>query len=420
MRDKKSRKRSDSLVAEPAVAPRAASLPFLMATTLMTGAGVIMLEVLGARIAGPIFGVSLYIWTALITVTLVSLALGYWLGGRAADRWPSADVLFGLIAVAGLMISVIPLVDASVLVGCYEAFGGEWGVRLGVLAGASPVAAAADPPLSRLSLAAPRHEANRARRDALRDSSVGSVLGTSPLFFLIPAGEGTVFGEHGVACPAFSPPYAAEPCWRRSAYAAAAPSPAAGTLQMSREGLYAQIKVLDRNVFGQTHRLLLLDGTDQTEVVLGTHELVSEYTQVIERFLAVHPPRGRRALLVGLGGGAMIQPLKARGFAIDVVELDPAIVETARDYFLHPIFSYPADPRLHPRRKDLHASAPSSPARTCPLSRSFVSPYPARRRCGLYTSLSSRRQPDSASSTTRRSLAQFSFRAPTHRLPPIS
>ncbi len=356
MRDKKSRKRSDSLVAEPAVAPRAASLPFLMATTLMTGAGVIMLEVLGARIAGPIFGVSLYIWTALITVTLVSLALGYWLGGRAADRWPSADVLFGLIAVAGLMISVIPLVDASVLVGCYEAFGGEWGVRLGVLAGAFILFG---PPLTLLGMVSPYvlrlaladlKQTGRTAGTLYAISTVGSVLGTIAAgFFLIP--ELGVKATFWASTAVILAPAAVWFALGRQlgwlgmgalvlatfggldAAGARPLDPRLGTLQMSREGLYAQIKVLDRNVFGQTHRLLLLDGTDQTEVVLGTHELVSEYTQVIERFLAVHPPRGRRALLVGLGGGAMIQPLKARGFAIDVVELDPAIVETARDYF---------------------------------------------------------------------------------------
>lgn len=357
MRDRKNTKKPESAATGEKTAPgRMASLGFLMATTLMTGAGVIMIEVLGARIAGPIFGVSLYIWTALITVTLVSLSLGYWIGGRAADRWPSADVLYALIGAAGLMISVIPLIDASVLVGCYEAFGGDWGVRLGVLSGALILFG---PPLTLLGMVSPYvlrlaladlKQTGRTAGTLYAISTVGSVLGTIAAgFFLIPelGVKATFWASTAVI---LTPAIVWFALGRRlgwlgmgamalatfgflDAATAQQIDPILGKILMSREGLYAQIKVLDRQFRGQTHRMLLLDGTDQTEIILGTNELVSEYTQVIERFLAVHPPRGKRALLVGLGGGAMIQPLKSRGFQIDVVELDPAIVETARDYF---------------------------------------------------------------------------------------
>ncbi|MCE5230805.1 fused MFS/spermidine synthase [bacterium] len=335
---------------------RAASLGFLMATTLMTGAGVIMLEVLGARIAGPIFGVSLYIWTALITVTLVALSLGYWLGGMAADRWPVADVMYGLIAAAGLMISVIPLIDGAVLVGCYEAFGGDWGVRLGVLCGAFILFG---PPLTILGMVSPYvlrlaladlRETGRTAGTLYAISTVGSVIGTIAAgFFLIPelGVKATFWASTAVI---LLPPAVWFAIGRQMGWlgmgalvlatfgfldaATARPiNPMFGRMQLSREGQYAQIKVLDRSYQGQMHRMLLLDGTVQTSIVLGSKELQSGYTQVIERFFAIHPPKGRRALLVGLGGGALVEPLKMRGFKIDVVELDPAIVETARDYF---------------------------------------------------------------------------------------
>ena len=45
-----------------------------------------MIEVLGTRILGPFYGVSLFVWSSLISVTLIALALGYYLGGIAADR----------------------------------------------------------------------------------------------------------------------------------------------------------------------------------------------------------------------------------------------------------------------------------------------------------------------------------------------
>lgn len=52
-------------------------LVFLVFTALPCGALVMVIEVLGSRVIGPFFGVSLFVWTSLITVTLISLAIGY-------------------------------------------------------------------------------------------------------------------------------------------------------------------------------------------------------------------------------------------------------------------------------------------------------------------------------------------------------
>ena len=46
-----------------------------------TGAVVLSLELLASRIMTPFFGVSLYIWTSILSVTLVFLAIGYQFGG---------------------------------------------------------------------------------------------------------------------------------------------------------------------------------------------------------------------------------------------------------------------------------------------------------------------------------------------------
>ena len=73
-------------------APTALSLSArlrLRTAIFLAGACVMVLQVLGTRIIGPHYGVGLYVWTALIAVTLVALALGYWLGGKLADRRPS-------------------------------------------------------------------------------------------------------------------------------------------------------------------------------------------------------------------------------------------------------------------------------------------------------------------------------------------
>ena len=80
----------------------------LYAVVAICGAVVLVLEILGTRILGPFYGVSLYLWSALISVTLASLSAGYWLGGRWADRRPEAGFLARLILIAGLWTAAIP------------------------------------------------------------------------------------------------------------------------------------------------------------------------------------------------------------------------------------------------------------------------------------------------------------------------
>jgi spermidine synthase len=52
----------------------------------ITGAVTLSLEVLASRIMTPYFGVSLYIWAGILSITLIFLALGYQLGGQISQR----------------------------------------------------------------------------------------------------------------------------------------------------------------------------------------------------------------------------------------------------------------------------------------------------------------------------------------------
>ena len=51
-----------------------------------TGAVVLSLELLASRILTPFFGVSLYIWTSILSITLIFLALGYQFGGWITSK----------------------------------------------------------------------------------------------------------------------------------------------------------------------------------------------------------------------------------------------------------------------------------------------------------------------------------------------
>ena len=55
-------------------------------TVFVCGALVMIYEITGSRLLSPYIGASTYVWTSLIGVILAALSLGYWLGGKIADK----------------------------------------------------------------------------------------------------------------------------------------------------------------------------------------------------------------------------------------------------------------------------------------------------------------------------------------------
>lgn len=72
---KEDRARPGDKAEDKALPAAASSWPFLyylVATAMVCGALVVVIEILGSRFIGPFFGASLFVWTSLITVTLVA------------------------------------------------------------------------------------------------------------------------------------------------------------------------------------------------------------------------------------------------------------------------------------------------------------------------------------------------------------
>lgn len=72
------------------------------------GASVMIVELAANRILSPLFGNSLFTWTALIGVILISMSLGNYLGGKLVDKYPSRKILKILLLLAGLSTVMIP------------------------------------------------------------------------------------------------------------------------------------------------------------------------------------------------------------------------------------------------------------------------------------------------------------------------
>ncbi|MBI3195873.1 MAG: fused MFS/spermidine synthase, partial [Ignavibacteriae bacterium] len=81
---------------------------FLYWLVSVVGAVVLALEILGTRVLGPFYGVSIFLWSALISVTLAALSLGYMLGGKMADKHASIGRLSTLLLISGIWVLLIP------------------------------------------------------------------------------------------------------------------------------------------------------------------------------------------------------------------------------------------------------------------------------------------------------------------------
>ena len=175
----------------------------LYGTVATTGAAVMMLELLGTRIIGPFYGVSLYVWSSLISVALIALSLGYYLGGVVADR-ETAFRLSYAIALAGLTAAAIPFISRPILL-----WTNGLGMRGGAFASALLLFTA---PLTLLGMVGPqvikmatlrREDVGMAAGSIFAISTVGSVVGTLLLgFYLLPelGSRAVLYGVSAVLC----------------------------------------------------------------------------------------------------------------------------------------------------------------------------------------------------------------------------
>lgn len=329
-----------------------APMGFLVVTSLVCGALVMVIEVLGSRVIGPYFGVSLFVWTALITVTLVGLAAGYGAGGWLSDRRPSADWLYGLILVAGLLVLVIPYVKDPIL---------RASMSLGLRAGALVAAAAIFfPSLFLLGCVSPyivkiaAHEIRSIGRTVgvlAAVSTVGSFLGTVLTgFVLITAfGVGRVFTVTGVLLLALAGCYFAlfrRRWWLLAPALVAVLLPQGTTLRSGEtangslvreiykgDSFYGHVDVVDVRSHNATVRAIIVDGAFQGGMDLATGLSAFPYPYFLQFLPYGLNPQGKRCLVVGLGAGVVPAWYERMGITTDVVEIDPEILDIARRHF---------------------------------------------------------------------------------------
>ncbi len=83
---------------------------YLFFLAFISGMAIMAVEITASRLLAPYFGTSTFVWTNVIGVIMVALAIGYYVGGKLADQKPNLPILLKIILSACLLLFIIPFV----------------------------------------------------------------------------------------------------------------------------------------------------------------------------------------------------------------------------------------------------------------------------------------------------------------------
>lgn len=349
----------------------------LYAIIFISGGAILALELLASRIMTPYFGVSLYIWTGILSITLIALALGYWLGGRLAATRGSKEVTAPRLL--QLFVLMPALAALAIIAACFTyphtfAALANWSLVPGAFAACLVLlflpllaASAMNPLLVALHLRS--HAVGRAGDAGAGRvffvSTLGSVAGVFVTAFgLIPylsnfaatlvvalvlavlAAAAAVFVPQPmrhkglsitVALAAIA--LAGALLWKADAYTGRQGPYAYGgaewQLEASYSSLFGTVKVLRTTASPDSGRFLRMyfqDGLNQNTADANNRS-TSFYTYALEALARAYRPDPHGVLVLGLGAGMVPMRLAELGVAVEVVDIDPVAKRVAERHF---------------------------------------------------------------------------------------
>lgn len=360
----------------------------------LNGMAVMVLEMAGARLLAPELGTSIVVWTSLIGVILASLSLGYWLGGKLADKRLARDdakrvkgderarrdkayaTLSNLLAAGAICVFV-----AALLGGIVPGFAARLlSLHLGAVCAAfalfalpSVLCGMVSPYAIRLAITS--SDTSGATVGALYAvGTVGSIVGTFLGGFVLLSWFGSTTIIIGVAgcLLAAAALTRLRPLAPKVLLGLIFTACAVGDISytdwiretgFARDGIpvtietsYSSMRVAKGREGGRDMLLLLTDpGSCQSGMYADDPaELAFAYTRFYGLGTGLNPD-AKRILMLGGGGYSVPKWLLAgrsglrnRDFSLDVVELDPGMTRTAERYFKINL----SDPRMRVFHED--------------------------------------------------------------------
>lgn len=103
-------------------------------TTFLTvafieGGSLMAVELIGAKLINPFFGISPYVWASVLALTLLGLAFGYLAGGMVSNRSNNLRILTCILLVSSILVFLLPKLS-SVILPLLITHTFEWGILL--------------------------------------------------------------------------------------------------------------------------------------------------------------------------------------------------------------------------------------------------------------------------------------------------
>jgi spermidine synthase len=343
----------------------------LQTMIFISGGAILALELLASRVMTPYFGVSLYIWTGILSITLIALAAGYWGGGKLANsrnRTPASLIeLFALmptVAAIGIVAACLIYPFVFVPLAGVSLVGGSFIACLLLLAIPLVATSAMNPLLVAIER---RAAGDGGAGQVFFVSTLGSVAGVLVTAFgLIPFVSNydsllmvaAVLALLSLAIVAVPPPALKRRrvisatalfallaslllLWQADAYTGRnGPISHLGRqwhVEATFRSLFGTVKILrhEPDADGQYWRIYFQDGLTQNAVESSGRSR-SFYNYALDALAAAYSPiapNARSALVLGLGAGMTPARLAARGMRTEIVEIDPASLHAARRFF---------------------------------------------------------------------------------------
>jgi len=323
---------------------------FLLVLVFVVGAASLGTEIAAARLVAPYFGASTIVWANTIGVVLVALSVGYWIGGRLADRRPHLRGLSLLILAAAALLALVPFVARPFLSLSFDALASvSAGLFLGSLLSvlvlvAAPVVllGAAAPYAIRLALSDVAHSGAVAGR-LYAVSTAGSLTGTmlSALVLIPLVGTQRTFVAFALSLALVA---ALGLGWRfapmpvaLAAVLAVPPitlgSTDAGRVLFEGDTPYQYVRVIERP--GGKRVMELNEGQAVHSLRLPGSYLTGGYWDGLLTLPLAALPRAHRVAILGNAGGTVARAYghyfpQAR---VDAVEIDGELTDLGRRFF---------------------------------------------------------------------------------------
>lgn len=306
---------------------------------LIEGATVMAVELCGAKQLAPLYGGSLFVWAAILAVTLSALAFGYYYGGVLSSRSYPEKKLSNVIILASVCIILMPFMALYIIPPLsYLNF------KFAVILSATlliflPIffLGCTTPLLVRINTIS-TETSGLISGKIYAISTVGGIISTLLCgFYLIPnlglkltliCFAVLLFVIASLTLKVFKANTSIPFLIVMLVTAKSMMGNDDGSVKYFSYGIMGDVAVKDENSI----RKLFINRTVQTEMDLATKRSVSNYVRCMDSIIPKQE-KTKNALVLGLGGGLLANLIQQKNFNVDAVEFDPRVIEIAKNYF---------------------------------------------------------------------------------------